>query len=588
MSDRTQRRLAAIVSADVVAYSRLMGEDEEGTLAALKQYRRTLVDPNITAHNGRIVKTTGDGLLLEFASVLDAVRCSVEIQRAMMEQTADIPDARKMQFRFGVNIGDIIIDGDDIHGEGVNIAARLEALADPGGVCISDDAMRQIKGKLDVAFVDDGEHAVKNIALPIHVWRWRSGESGPTAGKQMQQPLQLPDKPSIAVQPFDNMSGNPEQEYFADGAAEDIITALSKYGWFFVTARNSSFTYKGGAIDIKQVGTELGVRYVLEGSVRKAGTRVRVTAQLIEAASGNHIWAERYDRELADIFDLQDEITNAVVGAVEPELAIAERDRATRKPTDSLDAWDLYQRGMWHFWRLNKADGAMALDYLERASEMDPKFASAFAGLAWAHGAIATYGWTETPDVSRVKAFEAARRAVDIDDKDAFGHMVLGRLLGVQGAFEDAIAELCRALEINPNFAMANYALGLTLVAKGEFEEAMEVSEKAMRQSPNDPLLWAMEMVMSGALMGLHKYEEALSWSRRSCRHPTAPYWAELRLIPPLVALEQMDEAHEALAAARKKFPDLSVTIIKDGAGALGANLTEGLLSFVRTAGLPE
>ncbi len=587
MSDRTQRRLAAIVAADVVGYSRLMGADEEGTLAALKELRRDLVDPNISGHGGRIVKTTGDGLLLEFPSVLEAVRCSIQIQEAMAERTADIPDDRKMLFRFGINLGDIIIDGEDIHGDGVNIAARLEALAHPGGICISDDVMRQIRGKTDIGFADDGPHEVKNISQPIHVWRWPVAESVPETQTESKS-LPLPEKPSIAVLPFDNMSGDPEQEYFADGVAEDIITALSKYGWFFVTARNSSFTYKGAAIDIKQVGSELGVRYVLEGSVRKAGTRVRVTAQLIEAASGNHIWAERYDRELADIFDLQDDITIAVVGAVEPELAIAERDRATRKPTDSLDAWDLYQRGMWHFWRLNREDGAIAMAYLERACEMDQKFASALAGLAWVHNNHAIHSWTETPELSRAKAFEAARRAAEIDDKDPFAHMVLGRIYTHRAEFDHAIAELERALEINPNFMMAQFGLGFVLVAMDKPETAMSHLDQAIRQSPNDPALWAIELTMSRALYLIQRYDEALSWAQRSCRHPTAPYWAELGLISPLIALDRTDEARAALAMAREKYPGLSESNIISALSYYSDAQLGKFLDDLRKAGLPE
>ncbi|MCZ6591554.1 MAG: adenylate/guanylate cyclase domain-containing protein, partial [Alphaproteobacteria bacterium] len=316
--ERVQRRLAAILAADVVGYSRLMGEDETGTLNALKMHRAEFVHPTVAEYRGRIVKLMGDGALVEFPSVVDAVECAVVVQRGMEERNAAIPDSRRITYRIGINLGDVIIDGDDIYGDGVNVAARLEGEADPGGICISGDAYRQVLGKIDFAFEDLGERTLKNIAEPVRIYQWSVGKSAAVGKTQPNQNPPLPDKPSIAVLPFENMSGDPEQEYFSDGITEDIITALSKFRWFFVIARNSTFVYKGQAIDIKQVGSELGVRYVLEGSVRKAGNRVRITAQLIEAETGNHLWAERYDRNLEDIFELQDEITDTISAAVEP------------------------------------------------------------------------------------------------------------------------------------------------------------------------------------------------------------------------------------------------------------------------------
>src|SRR6202045_1376971 len=336
---RVQRRLAAILAADVAGYSRLMGADEEGTLAALKKLRRELADPKIKEHRGRIVKTTGDGLLVEFASVVDAMRCAVEVQREMAERNARVPEERCIQFRIGINLGDIIKDGRDIYGDGVNVAARLEALAEPGGICVNRVVRDQVRDKLDFAFEDAGEQRVKNIARPLRVYHVRSGR---VAGEEMnapQPPLALPDKPTLAVLPFTNMSGAPEQEFVSDGIAEDVISALSHYPSLFVIARNSTFTYKGRAVDVKQVGRELGVRYVLEGGVRKARNRIRVTAQLIEAGTGNHVWADRYDRDLVDIFAVQDEITQALTTALTPAIADAELRRAMRKPPQILDAW---------------------------------------------------------------------------------------------------------------------------------------------------------------------------------------------------------------------------------------------------------
>jgi adenylate cyclase len=347
MPDCAERRLAAIMAVDVVGYSRLMGADEEGTLAALKAIRREWVDPRIVEHRGRIVKTTGDGLLVEFASVVAAVRCTVGVQREMAERNIGVPAETRIEFRVGINLGDIIIDGDDIFGDGVNIAARLETLAEPGGICVSRVVHDQVRDKLAFAFEDMGEQALKNITRPVRTYRVMAalGAASTRAGSGPS----LPDKPSIAVLPFANMSGDPEQEYFADGMVEEIITALSRIRWLFVIARNSSFTYKGQAVDVKQVGRELGVRYVLEGSVRRGGNRVRVTAQLIDAFTSAHIWAERYDRDLTDIFAVQDEITASVAGIIEPALVAAEQERVLRKPPDRLDAWEVYQRGMWHF-----------------------------------------------------------------------------------------------------------------------------------------------------------------------------------------------------------------------------------------------
>jgi len=341
------RRMAAILAADVAGYSRLMGADEEGTLARLKAHRRELLDPKVAEHHGRIVKTTGDGVLVEFGSVVDAVRCAIDVQRGMAERNAGEPEGSRIDVRIGINLGDIIIDTDDIHGDGVNIAARLEALAEPGGICISQTVLDHARGKFAFDVEDGGAQALKNIAQPVHVYRVLLGGGQRPATPLASAPaLTLPDKPSIAVLPFTNLSGDPEQDYFADGIVEDIITALSRVHWLFVIARNSSFTYKGKAVDVKQVGRELGVRYVLEGSVRKASNRVRIAGQLVDATTGAHVWADRFDGALDDIFDLQDRVTVSVAGIIEPKLRHVEIERARRKPTDSLDAYDLYLRAL--------------------------------------------------------------------------------------------------------------------------------------------------------------------------------------------------------------------------------------------------
>ena len=377
--DRVERRLAAILAADVAGYSRLMGADEEGTLRRILALRRELIDLKITEHRGRMVKTTGDGVLVEFASVIDAVRCAVEIQREMAGRDTDLPAARRIQFRIGINVGDIIIDEGDIFGDGVNVAARLEALAEPGGICVSRVVRDQVRDRLDFAFDDKGEQQVKNIARPVRIYQVRSGDPPAAVGAATaDKPATLADKPSIAVLPFQNLSGDPEQEYFADGIVEDVITALSRNRAFFVISRNTSFTYKGPAVDIGKVARELGVRYVLEGSVRRAGNRVRITAQLIDAASGHHLWADRYDRELADVFAVQDEIARTITGELAPGIIGAEMQQARRKDAEQLDAWDKTMRANWHIRRFTREDMAEARRLLGEAIALDPANAMGF------------------------------------------------------------------------------------------------------------------------------------------------------------------------------------------------------------------
>jgi adenylate cyclase len=396
---RVERRLAAILAADVAGYSRLMGIGEEATLAALKACRRELIDPKIAEYRGRIVKTTGDGALVEFPSAVDAVRCAIEIQRAMAARNATIPEDRRIEFRIGINVGDIIIDEGDIYGDGVNIAARVESLASPGEICLSDNAYQQIKGKLAFDVSDLGEQHLKNIAQPVRVYGVRLD------GTPERPALVLPDKPSIAVLPFLNMSGDPEQEYFADGISEDIITGLSKLRWFFVIARNSSFTYKGKAVDVKRVSRELGVRYVLEGSVRKGGNRVRITSQLIDATTGNHLWAERYDGELTDIFTLQDEITKKVVAAIEPKLLEAEGIRSQSRSSEDLGAWEMVIHANSLFWRLTKTESLAAIATLKQVVERHSEYAPAHSMLAFSLLLARQFGWISMePQVKQAEA----------------------------------------------------------------------------------------------------------------------------------------------------------------------------------------
>jgi adenylate cyclase len=511
--DRVERRLAAILAADVVGYGRLIRADEEGVLAALNALRKDLIEPKIAAHHGRVVKLMGDGMLAEFASVVDAVRMASEFQRSMAERNADRPEDQRIAFRVGINLGDVVIEGDDIHGDGVNVAARLEGLADPGGICISGNVYEEVRDRVDLPFEDLGEREVKNINRPVRVWRWVADASvrAAAAGQGAAVvPLPLPDKPSIAVLSFDNLSGDPEQEYFADGIAEDLITALSRIRWLFVTARNSTFTYKGRSSDVRQVGKELGVRYVLEGSVRKGGNRVRVTAQLIDATTGNHVWAERYDRELADLFDLQDEITEVIVTSVGPELDAMERDRARRKPPESLDAWESYQRGLWNLFQFTEDDNREAQRHFHRAIKLDPSFATAHAGLAFAHGLAVNSGFSKDRTESLNQLRLGAQRAVAEDEKDAFGHALLARSYTYSAEYQAAIDAVQTAIDLNPNFAYAHHVLALAMISVNKPDEAIKAADAAARLSPHDPMYAYYDAARSIACFLTRDYEQAL------------------------------------------------------------------------------
>ena len=503
-SEHVERRLAAILAADVAGSCRLIGIDEEGTLARLKALRRTLFDPKIAEHHGRVVKNTGDGAIAEFASVVDAVRCAAEIQRGMAEQNIDVPQDKRIELRIGIHVGDIIIEENDIFGDGVNIAVRLEGVAEPGGICISDDAHRQVRGKVESTLEDMGSQSLKNIAEPMRAWRVRIGPSSSQATKpptETAQPLALPDKPSIAVLPFENMSGDPEQEYFADGMVEDIITGLSRSKSLFVIARTSSFTYKGKAVDVKRVGRELGVRYVLEGSVRKVGSRVRITGQLIDAATGAHLWADRFDSLLEDIFDLQDRVTSSVIGAIAPQLQRAEIERAQRKPTGSLQAYDYYLRALASLYRRTREETIEALKLTEIASGIDPEFAAAYALGARCYAQRKSFGWSSDASQERVEARRLARRAIELDQDDPSVLARTGHALAfVVGEVEDGAALLSRAINLDPNQATARSLRGWVHLYSGEIDAAIEqfqvgaASEPAGSidlQSPDRDGLWS-------------------------------------------------------------------------------------------------
>jgi adenylate cyclase len=550
-----ERRLAAVLAADVAGYSRLMGLDEEGTLARLKAVRKALVDPTIAVHRGRIVKTTGDGMLVEFASAVDAVRCAIEVQHGMAGQSADGPPHTRIEFRIGIHLGDIIFDDNDIFGDGVNIAARLEGIAEPGGVSISDDTYRQIRDRVDAAFDDKGETALKNIARPVRVFALAAARQPATKVIEPVPALALPDKPSIAVLPFQSMSGDPEQEYFADGMVEDIITELSRIRWLFVIARNSTFTYKGQAVDVKRVARELGVRYVLEGSVRKGGNRVRITAQLIDAISGAHIWAERYDRDLNDIFAVQDEITASVAGVIEPALAEAEQQRVLRKPPERLDAWEAYQRGLWHFNKFGPEDNRTAQTFFRRAIALDPNFAPGHYGYAlalqWEIWHFSTRPFSEVQGIP----LEEARIAVSLDDKDATAHAVLAHMRMWGAEWEAAIAEARTALVLNPNSSFVISMLGCVLGFGGYREEALDRLRQAMRASPNDPLTWLWTFWTGVIQFYSRKFDAAAETLHQVVRLRPGATQAPVLIAASLAHLGRLDEARDQLS--RANFQDL-------------------------------
>lgn len=522
--ERIERRLAAIFAADVAGYSRLMGADEVGTLAALKTIRREIVDPAIANHKGRIVKTTGDGLLVEFASAVDAVTCAISIQEKMAARNG-AGAGPQVVFRIGINVGDIIIDGDDIFGDGVNVAARVENECEPGGVCLAANAFEQIRGKTQITFDDLGERVLKNIDRPVRIYAARSKDTRTavanvwTAVADGNKPLPLPDKPSIAVLPFQNMSGDPEQEYFTDGMVEDVITALSRFKSLFVIARNSSFTYKGKTVDIKQVGRELGVRYVLEGSVRKAGGKVRITGQLIDATTGAHLWADRFDGPLDDIFELQDKVTSSVVGAIAPRLEQAEIDRSERKPTESLDAVDLYYRAIHSLRRLTRQGIEDALRLAKQAISIDPDFSAAYGVVLDCYAKLRDQRWITLDDFA-AQGKQYALRAIEVGADDAYTLSRASLFFAYQFDVRTADVTIDRAIAVNPNSPDAWRMRGLTSVFLGRHELAIEQYHYAMRLNPLDPQIYLAELGLANANFFLRRFDDALSWATKAlARH---------------------------------------------------------------------
>jgi TolB-like protein/Tfp pilus assembly protein PilF len=584
-----ERRLSAILAADLAGYTRLISLDEAGTLKRFRELRQRYLEPLVADHRGRVVKLMGDGLLVEFASIVDALTCAIAWQKIVADREVGTDEERRFKFRIGINLGDVIVEGDDIHGDGVNVAARLESLADPGGICLSGDAYRQVRGKIEADFEDLGEREVKNLSEPIRVYSIDSGASAPIARSSADATLPRPDKPTIAVLPFTNMSGDAEQDYFADGMVEDIITALSRFRNLFVIARDSSFTYKGRSEKVQTVGRELGVRYVLEGSVRKVGNRVRITGQLIDAATGSHLWADRFDGTLEDVFDLQDQVTASVVGAIAPRLEQAEIERAKRKPTESLDAYDYYLRGMAAVHRWEREANKEALSLFYKAIELDPNFASAYGMAARCYSQRKAGGWGEDRVREAAEAERLAWRAVDLGKDDALVLATAGMALAfVVDDMNNGNAFIDQALALNPNLAWGWLFSGFVKIWMGEPEVAIERVTRAMQLSPQDFQLFNMQLGNALAHFTAGRYAEALSWAEQAIRgHPNYSLAAGTFAASAALA-GRLGEAETAMARLRQLHPQLRISELMETLPLRRPEDRDKWIDGLRKAGLPE
>jgi adenylate cyclase len=581
---RAQRRLAAILAADVVGYSRLIEQDETGTLATLKERRKSILQPLVAQHDGRLVKVMGDGVLVEFASAVNAVGCAVVLQQRMASANDGLPEERRIVLRIGINVGDVVVEGGDLYGDGVNIAARLQELAEPSGICITAKVHGEVRRKLDLAFEDTGEQTLKNIAEPIHVYRI-AGERGSEVGTRR---LPLPTKPSIAVLPFTNLSDDRENAYFADGITEDLTTALSRLRWLFVIARNSAFVYKGKAVDVRTIGRELGVRYALEGSVRTAGQRIRITGQLIDAENGKHIWAEKYDRQLHDIFAVQDEITENIAAAIEPHLYAQEGYRAAGQPPESIDVWGLVVRAINLINKFGRKDNEEAQRLLRRAIEIDPHYARAHATLSWAIWWATHYHYIYVQD--RFEGFSQSARhaqeALRFDQSEPWARMTAGLNLSTSGQHQRALAEFEAALNLNPNFALARTTYGWALLRAGRFDDAITETEKALRMSPMDTFAGLYTTIHGLALLAVRRFADALPHLRASVAADAEFAGHYNALISCCGHLGLIEEAAEFVARRNRVGPPLRAGVVRnDLRGFAHCDVfVEGLIK----AGIPE
>lgn len=589
------RKIAAILVSDVVGYSRLAGADEDRILARLRALRSDLIDPTIAVHHGRVVKRTGDGSLVEFRSVVDAVRCAIEVQNGMVERNAGLPPERRIEFRVGIHLGDVVEESDgDLMGDGVNIAARLEGICEPGSICLSEQAYWQVKARLDLAIDDRGAVRLKNIADPVRVYSLQVGvpahakpaaPAAPTVPDKPSPQLALPDKPSIAVLPFQNMSGDPEQEYFADGMVEEIITGLSRIKWLFVIARNSSFVYKGKAVDVRQVGRELGVRYVLEGGVRKAGNRLRITAQLLEAETGAHLWADRYDGALEDVFDLQDQITDKVVGIVEPSLQRSEIERSRRKRPENLDAYDLYLRAVPHMATVMPADARIAAGLLEDALRLDPNYAAAHALLAWCHEIFFSRAGLGEADKAAGVGHARAVIASGTDDATALAIAAFAITM-LSKDHEAALSAVERALSLNASCATALYFGSLIYAFAGHPAAATSNANRALRLSPFDPSAFVAHAALGAAAVQETRYGEAASALAKAVQANTRFSTLYFFHAASLALAGREEEARPIVQRLLELEPEFRVRMIFEVgmARAVADKFAEG----ARILGLPE
>ena len=585
---RVERRLAAIFAADVAGYSRLMSQDEDATLQSLTTCRG-IMDRLITEHGGRIANTAGDSVLAEFPSAVDAVRCAVQVQEALASLDQDKPEERRLQFRIGIHVGDVMVRDGDLLGDGVNIAARLESLADPGSVYISAETHAYARRTLTLGFDDLGPQKVKNIEEPVYVFRVAATTlpaAGPTQRTGSTKPLPLPDKPSIAVLPFTNMSGDPE-DYFSDGIVEEIISALSRFRSLFVIAHNSTFAYKGKAVDVRHVSRDLGVRYVLEGSVRKAGNRLRIIAQLIDASTGNHIWSERYDGDLADIFDLQDRVTEAIVGAIEPTITLSEIERAKRKRPDSLDAYDCVMRALPTIWSHDAEAIAEGLRLAEHAIALEPTYAFPRALAAWCYAQGVTYMRTPCPAEDRAKAIKLAQEAASLDSNDPLVLTVLSGAYVLGGKFDLGLATIEKALALDPNSAWAWLRSGWANFYTSHPDKAIEHFHRSMRLSPLDPLHFNALVGIGAAHFGKGQYDEAARWIEQALREKPSATWVYRLLTTTYANAGRLEEAKQAAAKLLEAFPGLTVSKAMDAAPGQPDTIVR-YAQGLREAGLPE
>ena len=587
MSEETlTRKLTAILYADVAGYSRLTGSDEGGT------HRRVMevldyASTTITESGGSVLRYAGDAILAEFTSAVASVGTSVAIQTELAAQNESIDEDKKVQLRIGINIGDVIEDRGEVFGDGVNLAARLEAAAPEGGVCIPESVHEQIQGKLEVKFSDDGQEQFKNINHPTHVFRWipsieqtREMNSGSNISRGSE-------KPSIAVLALTNMNHDPDLDFIGDGITEDLITALSKIRSFKVISRESTFTYKNASVDVRQIARELDVRFVFEGSVRKAGNRVRVTAQLIDAETGHHVWAERYDREMEDIFDLQDEMVQIIASALEPELSAFERERAVSKPPDNLNAWERYQRALWYMWTFEDDNVKTAMTMFNRALEADSGFAPAYAYYSFSCYITVIMGYAKDPDARLQEGLDAAKKALKSDDKDAIPYFAIGRIYMMLGDHDASIAALKKSIELNPCFAQSYHGLGFALSLSGQLEESKRMSQKAIGLSPRDPMLWAFTIVHAFTCLLSEDYDEGLEWVHHTLQIPNATgYWPHAVMASALGSLDRIEEGKEALSKAIEAKPDLTIEFLKKNTPTRQEDGLEPYLTGLRKCGL--